>query len=128
VAATYNSATKTGHVYMNGQLVGTMHNQLSPRNVTRTANFIGRSNWGADALFAGSMKSIEIYGRFFTAADMAAYASLSAWVLPEVASGGCEGNPPVLTCASGKLSASSTVTYGRWDNSSKSTLLVRTDV
>ena len=79
VAATYNSATKTGHVYMNGQLVGTMHNQLSPRNVTRTANFIGRSNWGADALFAGSMKSIEIYGRFFTAADMAAYASLSSW-------------------------------------------------
>ena len=34
-----------------------------PNNVTRTLNYIGRSNWGADAYYQGKMCDVRIYNR-----------------------------------------------------------------
>jgi hypothetical protein len=43
----------------------TVSNQIStnfvPRPVTRTNNYIGRSNWSADEYFAGSIQSVIVY-------------------------------------------------------------------
>ena len=32
-----------------------------PNNIVRTSNFIGESNWTADALYAGQMDDVRIY-------------------------------------------------------------------
>ena len=34
-----------------------------PNNVTRTTNYIGRSNWGTDAYYQGKMWDVHIYNR-----------------------------------------------------------------
>lgn len=41
-----------------------------PLNVTRTANYIGKSNWSADNLLAGSLGELSIYNRGLSAAEV----------------------------------------------------------
>lgn len=52
-------ASGNARLYKNGQLVGT--GTASPSSVTRTRNYIGRSNWSADAYYQGAMDDIRIY-------------------------------------------------------------------
>ena len=74
VAATFDSVNKMGYIYMNGQLTATMANMQTPRNIIRALNYIGRSNWAPDLYFKGSMRSVQIFNRHFTALDMENYA------------------------------------------------------
>ena len=48
-------------IYRNGQLMGSRLGHL-PRNVARTNQFIGRSNW-PDAYFDGMMDDMRVYDR-----------------------------------------------------------------
>ena len=56
-------------IYKNGVSVAT-GNIGVPRNITRTSNFLGRSNWNGDALFAGRMDEAAFYDRVLPAADI----------------------------------------------------------
>ena len=47
-------------LYKNGRVVGSAANIPLPSPVTRTLNFIGRSNWVADELFQGDMDELRV--------------------------------------------------------------------
>lgn len=47
-------------MYKNGNLEGTATSSQSLRNVTRTNNYLGRSNWGADAYYQGKFDEVAI--------------------------------------------------------------------
>jgi DUF1680 family protein len=56
---TVDSAGNT-KLYKNGVVVGSGTTGV-PNNVTRTSNFIGRSNWSGDAYYQGIMDEVRIY-------------------------------------------------------------------
>jgi hypothetical protein len=41
-----------------------------PSNVTRTSNFIARSNWGVDDYFQGKMHDLQLYNRALSASEV----------------------------------------------------------
>lgn len=57
-------------LFKNGSLVGT--GTTSPTNVTRTRNYIGRSNWSADDYYQGYMDDIRVYNYNLSDADVLA--------------------------------------------------------
>ena len=57
-------------LFKNGQLVGT--GTTSPTTVTRTNNYIGRSNWSADDYYQGYMDDIRLYNYNLSDADVLA--------------------------------------------------------
>lgn len=60
----------SGRLYRNGQLVAT--GTTKPTSVTRTRNYVGRSNWSADAYYAGSLDDLRLYNYPLDAAEVAA--------------------------------------------------------
>ncbi|MGA1655949.1 MAG: LamG-like jellyroll fold domain-containing protein, partial [Ilumatobacteraceae bacterium] len=42
-----------------------------PNNVTRSSNYIGKSNWAADDDFGGVIRSVALYSRVLTSAEIA---------------------------------------------------------
>jgi hypothetical protein len=46
-------------LFKNGQLIQT--GTAKPSSIIRTRNYIGRSNWSADAYYAGRLDEIRIY-------------------------------------------------------------------
>lgn len=48
-------------LYRDGVSVTNYLNSMLPSNVTRSSNFIGKSNWAADSIFEGSIQSLAIY-------------------------------------------------------------------
>jgi hypothetical protein len=71
VAATMD-ATGNVVIYHNGWVAGTGVIP-PPRTVARNSNYIGKSNNGADAHFAGSMDEVAYYPRPLTAAEIRAH-------------------------------------------------------
>ncbi len=65
------TVTGTGvcYRYKNGAQLNSVANLTAIPNVTRTLNYIGKSNWGNDALFAGQMDDIRIYNRPLSAGE-----------------------------------------------------------
>jgi len=65
------SPSRTAAVYLDGTPIvsGTM---TLPRNVTRTNNYIGESNWGGDAFFQGVMDDVAIWDHALRAEDVQA--------------------------------------------------------
>ena len=66
------ASTLTGStlaMYVNAQLVGTGSGFVTPVNVVRTSNYIGRSNWG-DPLEDITVDDIMIFNTAFLAADI----------------------------------------------------------
>jgi len=63
--------TSTGIIviYKNGSSIGSGSGTL-PVNVTRTINYIARSNWVADAFYTGSMDDVRIYNRALSATEI----------------------------------------------------------
>lgn len=55
-------------LYKNGVQIGTATVPL-PVNVTRSSNYIGRSNWPADTNYAGLMDDIRIYNRAISGSE-----------------------------------------------------------
>lgn len=81
--AVSQSPTGWATFYRDGQYVGRGYTNV-PNNVTRTMNFMGRSNWVADAYYAGQMDDLRIYDRPLSQADIA---GLAAGNQPATASG-----------------------------------------
>ena len=52
-------------IYKNGQVVATGTSGI-PRNLTRTSNFLGKSNW-PDAMYSGGMDEVAFYDHSLTA-------------------------------------------------------------
>ncbi|NET41386.1 LamG-like jellyroll fold domain-containing protein, partial [Okeania sp. SIO2B3] len=52
----------SGKVYKNGEEVQSALVHL-PNNLNRTKNYIGKSNWSADAFFHGKMSNLRLYNR-----------------------------------------------------------------
>jgi hypothetical protein len=50
----------TATIYTNGLKATSGSTTYVPENVTRTINYIGRSNWGADAYYGGMMDEVRI--------------------------------------------------------------------
>ena len=62
LSGTYNYATKTGTLYMNGTQVVTQVNMAqATQNTYRNQCYIGKSNWGADSNLEGAVGELAIY-------------------------------------------------------------------
>lgn len=64
------TAGGVGTFYVNGASVYTASGIDAPTNVTRTSNFIGRSNWASDSYYAGSMDDLRMYNRALSASEV----------------------------------------------------------
>ena len=64
VVATISSSAQS--LYGNGQLVSTQTNSPSflPNMVARSQQYIGKSNWGADGFFAGTIAYVRIWNGY----------------------------------------------------------------
>ncbi|MEY3275264.1 MAG: hypothetical protein RL153_529, partial [Verrucomicrobiota bacterium] len=60
VAAVLNS-DRSALLYVNGELVATGTASSLPQSVSRTSNFIGRSNWASDALLDASVADVRVW-------------------------------------------------------------------
>jgi hypothetical protein len=56
-------------IYKNGVEIYSIADSFLPVNITRSNNYIGKSNW-ADALFNGFIPLTQIYNRALTAAEI----------------------------------------------------------
>lgn len=71
-AVTLDDASDTARVYLNGRLMATNTGvTLRPSDLGATVNnWLGRSQYGADPYFGGSMDEFRIYGRALTAFEV----------------------------------------------------------
>jgi hypothetical protein len=59
------------YMYRNGVQIGTAVSAVLPNNIERTNNYIGRSNWVADAYFSGEMAVAMLFDKALTADQIA---------------------------------------------------------
>jgi hypothetical protein len=57
-------------IYINSTLIATDLNMNIPRNLTRTNNYIGKSNWGGYSGLKGYLDDIRIYNRAFSESEV----------------------------------------------------------
>jgi hypothetical protein len=70
-AITIDSATMTMKLYLDGELVGTAATTLLPKDLGNTnQNWLGRSQYTADAYFSGLLDEFRIYNRVLSAAEV----------------------------------------------------------
>ncbi|HSV99101.1 MAG TPA: LamG-like jellyroll fold domain-containing protein [Sedimentisphaerales bacterium] len=70
-AITIDSATMTMKLYLDGELVGTAATTLLPKDLGNTnQNWLGRSQYTADAYFSGLLDEFRIYNRALSAAEV----------------------------------------------------------
>ena len=77
IAATIEPGTpgtqSTGKLYYNGSEVSATVNTrhpFVPNNITRTSNYVGKSNWSSDSYWDGHIPTAMIYNRRLTAAEI----------------------------------------------------------
>jgi hypothetical protein len=67
----YDSLNSTWKIYTNGNFTSTYNNNYYPKNISRTKQYIGKSNW-PDAYFNGYIDEFRMYNRVLTATEAAA--------------------------------------------------------
>lgn len=72
-----------------------------PDNVTRTQNYIGKSNWGSDASFNGAIKYVRIYTQALTASDVSS--NSSTFTLNYSTTGSDSGTAPSAATGNGLM-------------------------
>lgn len=77
---------------------GSTYNFL-PNNVTRTQNYIGKSNWASDPAFNGAIKYVRIYTAAITAQEAANNAT--TYTLTYSTSGSASGTAPASKTGNG---------------------------
>ena len=106
IVITANGATCL--IYKDGvaQTVTFSGTDISPvDNVSRTANFIGRSNWSADSYFEGKIYNVAIYNRALSALEVTQnYNSMNDTAAPTI-------SPTLLTSPENKVNVD-TLTAG----------------
>ncbi len=71
VAVVIDSQTMTMKLYLDGEPVGEAATTLLPRDLgVTTQNWLGRSQWTADAYFPGSLDDFRIYNRVLSKAEV----------------------------------------------------------
>jgi hypothetical protein len=71
VAIAINSATMTADLYLDGVVVGSNTVTVLPRDLGNTnQNWLGRSQFPADAYFSGSLDEFRIYNRALSVAEV----------------------------------------------------------
>jgi hypothetical protein len=71
VAVVIESATMTIQLYLDGELVGSGATTLLPKDMgVTTQNWLGRSQWTADAYLTGSLDEFRIFTRALSAAEV----------------------------------------------------------
>ena len=99
-------------LYVNGVLRGTNASTILPDNVTRTINYIGRSNWVSDAYYQGTISLVQIYNRALTQAEILQNFSYIGMTLSD---GSVQGSAFASTNDTGKLLATTTFSEtGTW--------------
>jgi hypothetical protein len=78
VAATAEGTTMK--VYKDGVLAGTITDGWEPTTMSRTKQYIGRSNWANNAYFAGQIKDVGFHGAALGAKHWSAYVAGSSCV------------------------------------------------
>ena len=53
----------TGSLYMNGLLISQTNNMYSARNINRTSNYIGKSNWANEGNLWADLDDLRFYNR-----------------------------------------------------------------
>ncbi|MEN6425741.1 MAG: LamG-like jellyroll fold domain-containing protein [Phycisphaerales bacterium] len=70
-AVTIDSTTMTMKLYLDGEQVGEAATTLLPRDLGNTTqNWLGRSQWTADAYFSGKLDDFRIYNRALSASEV----------------------------------------------------------
>lgn len=72
VAATFDSGTTHATIYIDGNDAGDTTFGFGPDDVTRTDDYIGRSNWSSDGYAQGSIDDVSIYNYALSAAQVQA--------------------------------------------------------
>jgi hypothetical protein len=72
VAATFDSGTTHATIYIDGNDAGDTTFGFGPDDVTRTDDYIGRSNWSSDGYAQGSIDDVRIYNYALSAAQVQA--------------------------------------------------------
>jgi hypothetical protein len=71
VAVVFDSQAMRITLYLDGDVVGSTATTLLPRDLGNTTqNWLGRSQWAADAYFTGSLDEFRIYNRILSAAEV----------------------------------------------------------
>jgi len=71
VAVTVDSATMTIELYLDGVVVASDTTEVLPIDLgATTQNWLGRSQWAADAYFTGSVADFSIYSRALTSGEV----------------------------------------------------------
>ena len=71
VAVVIDSKTMTLRLYLDGEQVGSAATTLLPKDLGNTTqNWLGRSQWAADAYFGGMLDEFRIYNRALSAAEV----------------------------------------------------------
>ena len=80
-----------------------------PNNVTRTNNFIGKSNWGSDAAFEGTVKYLRIYSTALTSQSVQNNATTTtpSSTLTYSTTGSDSGTAPAAYIGDGAMTLSS---------------------
>lgn len=68
--ATSGSSTCIWNVYINGALYGTYNNKYYPQPVSRSNNYLGRSNWTGDSYYNGYIDDFKMYNRILSLSDV----------------------------------------------------------
>ncbi|HEY6794314.1 MAG TPA: immunoglobulin-like domain-containing protein, partial [Kineosporiaceae bacterium] len=92
VAVAIDSTAHTGTLYLNGSVVATATNvTVKPSAVDdpgkNYGGYVGRSLYGADPFFAGSVDDFRIYDQALSAADVAALAGRTASIVAATVTG-----------------------------------------
>jgi hypothetical protein len=69
------SSTGVHNIYVNGTKIVTNSNTGWPKRTTRTLNYLGRSNWGADPASTINLGEFRIYQRELTSSEVTTLAS-----------------------------------------------------
>ncbi len=82
-------------VYRNGALIGSKSNTYVPNILTRTAQYIGKSNFSADGYFKGAIDELKIYNKTLSAEEiMLDYEGTGGNSLPPVIAEICASEAP----------------------------------
>jgi hypothetical protein len=79
-------------VYLNGALVWQATGYIYPNAITRTSNFLGKSNWAGDPVFNGVMDEFRMYNRVLVASEVQILYSGDAYS-STFGAGNCVSNP-----------------------------------
>jgi uncharacterized repeat protein (TIGR02543 family) len=76
-----------------------------PRSISRSNNYIGRSNWGTDAAFDGAIKYVRIYTEAISPSDVAE--NSASYTLTYSSQGAEVGSPPTARTGNGLVTLAS---------------------